>query len=111
VIDVENRIVSVHAAQPHDLEVTLVDWDSEGADPRSPHFVQVRRDRHPDSALVVRMPVMPLGELAGSDTERAIDLAESQGALAANSPEPRPSCSSDPCAEDSLAYLQLVGLI
>jgi hypothetical protein len=81
VIDIDNRIVSVFAAQPDDLDVILVDWDSEGVDLRSPNMVQLRCGRQTNSALVLQVPVLPLYQLAGSDTERAIETAEEQGTL------------------------------
>lgn len=81
VIDLESRIVSVYASEPDDLDVILVDWDSEGVDSRSPHMIELSRRDRLITAFVLNVPVRPLYELAGSDTERAIDIAEEQGAL------------------------------
>lgn len=81
VIDVEQGIVSVYAAEPDDFDVTLVDWDSEGLDPCSPNMVEVPCRGGLHSAFVMSGPVQPLSDLAGSETERAIELAEAQGAL------------------------------
>jgi hypothetical protein len=81
VIDLDSRIVSVYAAQPEKLNVILVDWDSEGVDPRSPNMVRLRCGRQAYSAFVLGVPVLPLYQLAGSDTEDAIERAEQQGAL------------------------------
>jgi hypothetical protein len=81
VIDRENHIVSVFAAEPDRFHVIVVDWDSEGVHRRSPNVARVCRGRRTESAFVLDLPVQPLFELAGSDTERAIDIAEKQGAL------------------------------
>lgn len=82
VIDLENRIMSVYASQPDELNVVLVDWDGEGVDPRSPNMVNLRYGKQIYSAFVLQVPVLPLYQLAGSDTEDAIERAEIQGAFA-----------------------------
>jgi hypothetical protein len=81
VIDLANRIVSVYATQPDELDVILVDWNSEAIDPRSPNRIEMARRGRLHTAFVLDLPVLPLYELAGSDTERAIETAEEQGAL------------------------------
>ncbi len=81
VIDIERGIVSVYASAPERLEVSLVDWVSQGVDPRSPNMVQVQAGRHTLSAFIQDVPVETLSELAGGFTERAIELACEQGAL------------------------------
>jgi hypothetical protein len=109
VIDLENRIVGVYAAEPDDLNVILVDWDSEGVDPHSPNMIQFRRRGTTDSAFVLNTPVLPLRELAGSDTEQVIELAEEQGALAAGISAERDQPA--PYDDAALAHLQQLGLV
>jgi hypothetical protein len=81
VIDIEHGIVSVYASEPNCLDVILVDWDGEGVDFRSPNMVSIHRGRHTHTALVLDVPVEPINELAGSNTEQAIEAACECGVL------------------------------
>ena len=81
VIDIEHGIVSVYASEPDRLDVVLVDWDGEGVDPRSPNMVSLPLGRRSYTAFVLEIPVEPLFELAGSNTEQAIEAACDNGVL------------------------------
>lgn len=76
VLNVHGGVVQdVFASEP-DVEVTLVDWDVEGADADHPDVVSITdrlgRTRH---AYVAPLPIVSHEQLAGTDAEAAMEAA------------------------------------
>ena len=63
------------------LQVLVVDWDVEDSFPGEPGIVDVPLPDGPCQVCVSDLPVVSLGELAGTDAEAAIDAAHEQGVL------------------------------
>ncbi len=63
------------------MQVLVVDWDIASAVPGEPGLVNVMVGHSCELACVTELAVDPLSQLAGSDTEAAIDAAYEQGVL------------------------------
>ena len=81
VINVAGGVVQNVFASNENVEVIVVDWDSEGADLGSPQLVEFHEGGRTETALVAQIAVQSLHELAGSAIEGAIDAAYEQDAL------------------------------
>lgn len=79
VLNVRGGIVQDVFASNPDLQVVVVDWDTEGFE--SPALVELTLNGKRCTASVVTFPAQPLEELAGSDVEQAVDAACEQGLL------------------------------
>jgi hypothetical protein len=65
-----------------DVEVVLVDWDTEGRSADEDPIVEITADgKYPALAVVVDFPVAAIADLAGTDEERAIEAAIQRGIL------------------------------
>ena len=82
VIEIERGFVTAYAPDPSSLNVILLDWDGDSVDPAAHPLVELPGRGGSTTTFAVDVPVRPLGELAGSDTERAIDIACERGFLA-----------------------------
>jgi hypothetical protein len=76
VLNISGGIVQEVFCSDPAAEVIVVDWDTEHCSPDEPGMVTVRNfyDRE-HRVLVGRREVLPLGELAGTDAEAAIEEA------------------------------------
>lgn len=81
VINVNGGLVQDVFCSVPDVQVLVVDWDTEGACPGDPGIVDVPLPDGPCRACVSDFPVAPLSEVAGTDVEAAIDAAHTQGVL------------------------------
>ncbi|MBI3864898.1 MAG: hypothetical protein HY290_23730 [Planctomycetia bacterium] len=79
VLNVHGGIVQDVFASIPELQVVVVDWDTDGGE--NPAQVDLVLDGRTCSAAVIDMPHAPLEELAGSDVEQAIEAASEQGVL------------------------------
>lgn len=79
VLNVHGGTVQDVFASIPDLQVVVVDWDTDELE--TPALVDLSLDGRRCSAAVVEFPPSPLEELAGSDVEQAIDAACDQGVL------------------------------
>ena len=89
VIHVEGGVVQGVYSDVPGFEPVVVDWDVADAQPDEPGIVSVLHPRGSFMTSVCPLPARPLRELAGSDTEAAIDAAVQAGLL----PEP---CACEP---------------
>ena len=73
-------VQEVFCSEP-DASFILVDWDTAGAPADDPAVVRLRQAAKTRHVLVQPLAPQPLHELAGSETERAIEAAFEQGVL------------------------------